>query len=165
MMSENDGLGRFRHAYLDYLEGIRSEPPALEELTEDQRPAAESFIASITATRGIDPYASRPSIERLLAWRSQSSDKTAELREVLEDHLRNTVDHKAMVTTDPASAAMGLASALEIQARGMRIRVVPETASENLDYALTGRAEDISRVFSAFPKPTRCFTPPWDRLL
>jgi hypothetical protein len=47
---------------------------------------------------------------------------------------------------------MGLASALVIQARGMRLRVVPETTSENLDYALTRRADDISRVFSAFPE-------------
>ena len=152
MNSERDDLDRFRNAYLDYLEGARGEPPALEELPEDERPTAESFIASITATRGIDPYASRPSIEQLLAWRSQANDKTGGLREVLEDHLRNTVDHRAMVTTDPASVAMGLASALEIQARGMRIRVVPETTSENLDYALTRRAEDIYRVFSAFPE-------------
>ena len=152
MTSERDDLSRFRHAYLDYLEGTRGEPPALEELPEDQRPAAESFIASITATRGIDPYASRPSIEQLLAWRSQANDKTGELREVLQDHLRNTVDHKAVVTIDLASAAMELASALEIQARGMRIRVVPETTSENLEYALTGKAEDIARVFSAFPE-------------
>lgn len=65
MTSERDDLSRFRHAYLDYLEGTRGEPPALEELPEDQRPAAESFIASITATRGIDPYASRPSVEMI----------------------------------------------------------------------------------------------------
>ena len=31
-MSERDDLSRFRDAYLDYLEGARGEPPALEEL-------------------------------------------------------------------------------------------------------------------------------------
>ena len=152
MIFEHDDLSRFRDAYLDYLERIRSEPPALEELPEDQRLAAESFIESIQAARGLDPYASRPSIEQLLAWRSQATDQTGEFGEVLEEHLRITVDHRAMVTTDSASDAMGLASALVIQARGMRIRLVPEMTAENLDYGLTRRAEDISKVFSAFPE-------------
>ena len=33
----------------------------------------------------------------------------------------------------------------------MRLRVVPETTSENLEFGLADRAEDIARVFSAFP--------------
>ena len=33
----------------------------------------------------------------------------------------------------------------------MRMRVVQETTSENLDYALASRAEDIAKVFSVFP--------------
>ena len=152
MISKRDDLSRFRDAYLDYLEGTRGDPPALEELPEDQRPAAESFVESILAARGVDPYASRPSIEQLLAWRSQTTDQAGDLGEALQDYLRRTIDPRAMVASDPASAAMGLASALVIQARGMRLRVVPETTSENLDYALTRRAEDISRVFSAFPE-------------
>ena len=152
MASKRDDLSRFRDAYLDYLEGTRGDPPAFEELPEDQRPAAESFVESIMAARGVDPYASRPSIEQLLAWRSKTTDQAGDLGEVLQDHLRLTIDPRAMVASDPASAAMGLASASVIQARGMRLRVVPETTSENLDYALIRRAEDISRVFSAFPE-------------
>ena len=38
-----------------------------------------------------------------------------------------------------------------IQARGMRIRVVPETNSADLEYAISRRAEDIVEVFNAFP--------------
>ncbi len=152
MISESDDLSRFRDAYLDYLEGVRGEPPALEELPEDQRPSAESFVESITAARGVDPYASRPSLEQLLAWHSQATDLTGDLGEVLQDHLRLTIDNRAMVASDPASAAMGLASALVIQARGMRLRVVPETTSENLAFAISRRAEDISKVFSTFPE-------------
>jgi hypothetical protein len=57
---EGDALSKFRDAFLDYLEGDRQEPPGLEELPEEQRPAAESFIRSITAARGVDPYASWP---------------------------------------------------------------------------------------------------------
>ena len=152
MNSERDDLSKFLDIYLDYLENARDEPPALDDLPEEQRLAAESFIKSIRAARGVDPYASRPSIEQLLAWRSHTTDQTGELGEVIQDHLRFTVDHRAVVTTDPASDALGLASTWVVQTRGMRIRVVPETTSDNLDYALTRRAEDISRVFSAFPE-------------
>ena len=66
MTIEHDDLRRFKDAYLDYLEGDRDDPPALEDLPEEQRPTAEAFIESITAARGVDPYASRPSIEQLL---------------------------------------------------------------------------------------------------
>ena len=151
MNRDHDDLSKFQDDYLDYLEGDRDEPPVLEELPEEQRRAAKAFIDSITAARGVDPYASRPSIEQLLASRSQTSDRISELGELLQDHLRLTVDPRALVTPDAASAAVGLASALVIQARGMRIRVVPEADSADLDYALTRRAEDIARVFSAFP--------------
>ena len=151
MTSERYDLSRFRDAFLDYLEGDRDQPPALEDLPEEQRPAAEAFVESITAARGVDPYASRPSIERLLAWRSPTNNRTGELGEVLQDHLRLTVDPKASVTPDAASAAVGLASTSLILARGMRIRVVPETNSPDLEYALTVKAEDIAKVFSAFP--------------
>ena len=151
MTSERDDLSKFQDAYLDYLEGDRDKPPALEDLPEEQRSAAKAFIDSITAARGVDPYASRPSIEQLLASRSQTNGRTRELGEVLQNHLRLTVDHRALVIPDAASAAVGLASALVIQARGMRIRVVPEASSADLDYALTKRAEDIARVFSEFP--------------
>ena len=151
MTIEHDDLRKFKDAYLDYLEGDRDEPPALEDLPEERRPTAEAFIESITAARGVDPYASRPSIEQLLAWQSQTNDRTGELCEALQGHLRLTVDPRASVTTDAASAAAGLASASVIQARGMRIRVVPETNSADLEYAITRRAEDIVKVFSAFP--------------
>ena len=151
MTSEHDDLSKFRDAYLDYLEGYREEPPALRDLPEEQRRAAEAFVESITAARGVDPYASRPSIEQLLAFRSPTGDRTSELGETLQDHLRMTVDPRALVTPDAASAAVGLASVLVIHARGMRIRVVPETRSANLEHAFTSRAEAIAMVFSAFP--------------
>ena len=151
MTIEHDDLGRFQDAYLDYLEGVRDEPPSLEDLPEGQRRAAEAFIESITAARGVDPHASRPSIEQLLESWSRTSGPASKLGEVLQDHLRLTVDSRALVTPDTASAAVGLASTLVIHARGLRMRVVEETTSENLDYALASRAEDIAKVFSAFP--------------
>ena len=151
MNSDHDDLSQFQDAYLDYLEGERDEPPALEDLPEDQRRAAKAFIDSITAARGVDPYASRPSIEQLLESRPQTSDRISKLGESLQDHLRLTVDPGALVTSDAASTADGLASALVIQARGMRIRVVPEANSTDLDNAFPKRAEEIAKVFGAFP--------------
>ena len=151
MTDERDDLSKFRDAFLDYLEDDRDEPPALEDLPKEQRRAAEAFIESITAARGVDPYASRPSIEQLLASRSPTTDRARDLGEVLQGHLRVTVDPRALVTSDVASAAVGLASELVIHSRGMRIRVVPESTSANLEYAFTSRAEAIVSVFSAFP--------------
>ena len=57
-----------------------------------------------------------------------------------------------MVMPDVASSAIGLASVSVIQARGLRLRVVPEAASANLAVTLPNRAESIARVFSAFPE-------------
>ena len=151
MTSERDPLSKFRDAYLDYLEDLGDEPPALQDLPYEQRSAAEAFIKSITAARSVDPYASRPSVEQLLARRSQTYDQTGELGEVIQNHLRLTVDPKASVTPDAGSAAFGLASTSVILARGMRIRIVPETDLADLEYALTGRAEEITQVFNAFP--------------
>ena len=151
MTDRSDVLSRFRDAFLDYLEGNRDEPPAVEELPQEQRGAAEAFIRSITAARGVDPYASRPSIEQLLDWQSQTNERTNELGEVIQKHLRLKVDPGASVIPDAASTAVGLASVSVIQALGMRMRVVLEPNSVDLDYALTRRSEDIAGVFSAFP--------------
>ena len=151
MTSERDDLSDFVDAYLDYREGSREQPPALDDLTEGQRRAAEAFIASITATRGVDPYASRPSIEQLLASRHSNGDRTREFGAALQGHLRQTVDQRALVTPDAASAAMGLASALVVHAQGVRMRVVPEATPASLESALGSRAEAIARVFGSFP--------------
>ena len=151
MSNECDNLSKFRNAFLDYLEGIRDAPPAVIELPQEQRPAAESFVSSIMAARGVDPYASRPSIQQLLASRSPILDQADELGGVLQNHLRNTIDYRAIVAPDAAAAAFGLASACVVQALGMRIRVVPEPNSTDLATSLSKRAGDIAKVFSAFP--------------
>ena len=144
-------LSKFRDAFLDYLEGHRDKPPALDDLPGEQRPAAEAFIKSITAARGVDPYASRPSIEQLLTMPSRSYYHTDELDEALQNHLRLTIDPGAIVTPDAASEAEGMASTSVILARGMYMRVVPETELADLEYAIASRAPDITRVFKAFP--------------
>lgn len=151
MTIEHDDLQSFKDAYLDYLEGDRDEPPGLDDLPGEAHRAARAFITSITASRGVDPYASRPSVEQLLAWRSATHDHTLELGNILQDHLRRTVDPRASVTPDAASDAVGLASVSVVQVRGMRIRIVPETHLSDLKSGITKRADDIADVFRAFP--------------
>lgn len=53
-------------AFLDYLEGVGPEP-TLDHLDEERRNEAAALIGSLRAGRGMDPYASRPSIEAMLA--------------------------------------------------------------------------------------------------
>ena len=151
MTTEHDELRMFQEAYFDYLEGDRDAPPTLDNLAGEPRRAAEAFIETIKAARGIDPYASRPSIEQLLESRSETIDANRDLGKGLQHHLRLTVDPGSLVTVDAASGAAGLDSSLVIQARGIRMRVVEEAGSDNLDDALARRADDVARVFSTFP--------------
>lgn len=151
MTTEHDALRTFQEAYLDYLEGERDTPPPLDGLAGEQRRAAEAFVETIRAARGIDPYASRPPLEELLKSGFEPSAASRDLGKGLEEHLRQTVDPGSVVTVDAASAAAGLDSELVIQARGMRMRVVEETGSDDLGDALVRRADDIARVFRAFP--------------
>lgn len=66
MSLQHDGLSEFRAAYLDYLEGTGGQAPSLDDLNDTERKTAEAFIESTKEAAGIDPYASRPSIEQLL---------------------------------------------------------------------------------------------------
>ena len=151
MANEYDALNDFRDAFLDYLEGERENPPTVADLPVEQRRAAESFIDSITAARGVDPYASRPSLEQLLDAGPSTSARAIEFSERLQDHLRRTIDSRASVAYDVASDAIGMASVSVIQAWGMRLRVVREEESADLAYSFVGRADAIAEVFSAFP--------------
>ena len=72
-----NGLTEFRDAYLDYREGHSDEPPSLDGLTGRDRRAAEAFVESSEAAAGIDPYASKPSLEKLLAGIGQARGSAA----------------------------------------------------------------------------------------
>ncbi len=150
MNSNAEILDQFRDEYLSYLEGDRDEPPALDDLPSAVRRTAEAFVESITAARGVDPYASRPSIEQLLADHSGDSETVGGFGEVLQTHLRSAIDPYAAVTLDVAASALGLESDLVIQARGMRLRIVRGGSSARLDSALPLQADDIAAVFGAF---------------
>lgn len=67
MDKKPDNLSEFRTQYLDYREGRRSQAPSTKRLKSRDRAAAAAFIQALEDAAGIDPYASRPSIEQLLA--------------------------------------------------------------------------------------------------
>ena len=151
MTRAHDNLDEFRMAYLDYLEGDRDEPPAVDGLPDEDRRAAAAFIVSITAARGVDPYASRPSIEQLLAAGPRTVYSVEAIGMSLQAQLRVDVDSGALVVSDVAAEASGLASVLVIHARGMRVRAVVELSSSDLDAGFSDRVNDIAAVFGAFP--------------
>ena len=62
-----DSLSEFRAQYLDYREGLRDHAPSTKRLKRRDRAAAAAFVQALQDAAGIDPYASRPSTEHLLA--------------------------------------------------------------------------------------------------
>jgi hypothetical protein len=66
MTDHDDPVDAVILAFLDHLEG-GAPRPALDHLTDSDRRRAETFLDSLIAGRGLDPYASRPSVEALLA--------------------------------------------------------------------------------------------------
>jgi hypothetical protein len=66
MSKKTDPVDDVMLTFLDYLEGA-AERPTLDHLTAQDRERAQRLMDSLEAGRGIDPYASRPSVEALLA--------------------------------------------------------------------------------------------------
>ena len=66
MTESDDRVDAVVEAFIDHLEGL-GEAPVLDDLDPGERARAEALISSLEAGRGIDPYASRPSLEQLLA--------------------------------------------------------------------------------------------------
>jgi hypothetical protein len=66
MSKKTDPVDDVMLAFLDYLEGA-AERPTLDHLAEQDRERAQRLMGSLQAGRGIDPHASRPSVEAMLA--------------------------------------------------------------------------------------------------
>jgi hypothetical protein len=102
MTKHDDHVVAVIQAFLDHLEGI-AERPTLDHLTDEERRDAEALMESLEAGRGIDPHASRPSIERLLAGTP------------LEALLRR--DHRASVGTPDAVTVRDVLAGVDSRAR------------------------------------------------
>jgi hypothetical protein len=156
MSREHDAMRTFRQAYLDYVEGLRGTPPSFDAFSGPDRRAAERWVKSLHAARGMDPFASRPSIADLLARARTSGQPSAgaEFEETLRSSLRSSVDPRADVVSDVASMEAGLASRLLVQARGLRVRVLIYPAGGDLDTVYGQRVAEVAAVFGAFPDTT-----------
>jgi hypothetical protein len=142
-------------AFLDHLEGVAPRP-TLEHLTDSDRARAEALVAGLVAGRGIDPHASRPSVESLLAGTplaalfpgggaggedSGGVDLTT-VQRVLGD-----VDSRALVAIDSASATV-VYSYLDLQARFLLVATATPVVTEEV------RAE-VETLFESDPDTSR----------
>lgn len=153
MSRDQDAIRSFRQEYLDYVEGLRATPPRLDALSDSDRGTAERWVTSLHAARGIDPYASRPSVADLLS-RAEAFDQSLseeKLERIFRASLQRNVDARALVMPDLASLEAGLRSRLVVQARGMRVRVLIEPTGTDIDSAYSHRVADVAAVFGAFP--------------
>lgn len=152
MTELQDPIDELLDAYFDYLEGV-GEEPSLDHLTSEQRAEAEQLISSLKAAQGIDPEASRPSLAALKARASARRDAISveSLGANIQTSLRRSADPRARVAGDVAAQAAGLASALVIYARGLRIRVLVVDEGADIDAAYAASVPSIAAVFGAFP--------------
>jgi hypothetical protein len=152
MTESQDPVDELLDAYFDYLEGV-GEVPSLDHLTTEQRAEAERLIASLKAAQGIDPEASRPSLAALMARAGAREEARSpeSLAAVIQTALRRSADPRARVVGDVAAQAAGLASALVIYARGLRIRVLVADEGADVDAAYAAGVPAIAAVFGAFP--------------
>lgn len=144
-------------AFLDHLEGAAPRP-TLDHLADDDRRRAEAHLTGLLAARGIDPHASRPSIESLLvdtpfggllpALRPADGDRI-DLRSA--QRVLEGVDPRALVEIDRAGSlgATLRLSYLDLRARFVLIPTAAPALTETvraLVEALFEADPDTSRV-------------------
>lgn len=152
-MSPKNDLLAFQEAYLDYREGLRTDPPSLEGLPPSVARLAKRWIAFLRASAGIDPYASRPSTaEVLAAVQAKQGLEGPGLVDALETGLQQRIDRSASVVIDAASLLAGFASRWIVRARGLRLRVVVEPRGTRLHTTFEKHAPAIAAIFGSFPE-------------
>ncbi len=159
MTTERNALAQYRNDYLDYLEGERDDQPSLDALDPSDQARASAWMDSLEAARGVDPYASRPSVSELLerintSQKIEGVDPVDALGETIETHLKTTTDPASLVVADPAAQAAGLGSSLVIHARGLRMRVLVEPEGADLDRWYHQRVPALAAIFGGFPDTT-----------
>jgi hypothetical protein len=144
-------------AFLDYLEGVAPRP-TLEHLTDADRPRAEALLAGLVAGRGIDPNASRPSVESLLVGTplaglfpevtDAGGEQAGGVDLTTVQRVLGDVDSRALVAIDSASATV-VYSYLDLRARFLLVATATPVITEEVRAAvgtLFDTDPDTSRV-------------------
>jgi hypothetical protein len=138
MTGHDDPIDAVIVAFLDHLEGVAPRP-TLEHLTDPDRLRAEALLDSLVAGRGIDPRASRPSVESLLidtplavllpALTRAGSTDLATVRRVLEG-----VDSRARVDIDSGGSVCDTVvySYLDLRARFLLVPTGAPVVTDNV---------------------------------
>ena len=108
MNNDTDPVDGVILAFLDYLEGAAGRP-SLDHLSASDRDRAQRLIESLEAGRGIDPHASRPSVEALLADTElapllfSTGSHTAEIDVTTLKDVLSAIDERAQVEVHPGT--------------------------------------------------------------
>ena len=131
MTESDDRVDAVVEAYMDHREGL-GEAPALDDLDAEERARAEALIGSLQAGRGIDPYASRPSLEQLLAGTPLEPALDAgalgyagegDLLGRIRDQLSRYAPFHVDIWPDNAAAAIGIHSDFVVLVSAQRLRI------------------------------------------
>lgn len=168
-MANYDSVGFVMQKFLDYLNGSGPEPTVDHLNAQDRRQVVE-LIESLRAGRGINPYASRPSLEQLLVGSEfeeglrRGVSTTAAVSKDLLETVKNELTYSERyleVSDDVVAASAGIPSHFLVHAGPYRLRVSVisglESAAEltSLDPAevagpIYGRYPDTAGVFAMF---------------
>lgn len=157
MTASDDRVDAVVEAFIDHLEGL-GEAPALDDLDVEERARAEALIGSLEAGRGIDPYASRPSLEQLLAGtpletalEAHDVDPRDELLHRIRDRLTLYAPFHVDIWPDNAAAAIGIGSDFVALVSAQRLRIQIRSDVEPSRLASLDPAAVAGPLYGAFP--------------
>ena len=157
MTASDDRVDAVVEAFIDHLEGL-GEAPALDDLDVEERARAEALIGSLEAGRGIDPYASRPSLEQLLAGtpletalEAHNVDPRDDLLHRIRDRLTLYAPFHVDIWPDNAAAAIGIGSDFVALVSAQRLRIQIRSDVEPSRLASLDPAAVAGPLYGAFP--------------
>lgn len=152
MTESDDRVDAVVEAFMDHLDGL-GEAPVLDDLDADERSRAEALIGSLEAGRGIDPYASRPSLERLLAGTPlERFDLGGDMLARVRDQLTLYAPFHVDVWPDAAAAATGINSDFVALVSAQRLRIqIRDDVDEPTSLASLDPSAVAGPLYGAFP--------------
>lgn len=149
--NELDSVDKVLDAYFDSIEQGGDEP-TFDRLNPKERAEVERLISSLEAGRGINPYASRPSLAALLAYEPKTPSLTdvVHVADKLQTGLRDRIDEYCTVVPDLGALAYNIPSDLYISCRGHRLRAIIDTDTAEIDALTKSHISAVASIFGAF---------------